>query len=113
VVTSTGEDPGPADRSLEEAAGCTGVPAGREVHVDDLAELVDGRVEGHAVRISLRSYLSSHLLWTARHEAKLAEKIEAAHVAGRTLKGAFIQIMPLTWDSFLLPAIDRHPWLTI
>jgi hypothetical protein len=29
------------------------------------------------------------------------------------LKGAFIQIMPLTWDSFLLPAIDRHPWLTI
>jgi hypothetical protein len=29
------------------------------------------------------------------------------------LKGAFIQIMPLTWDSFLLPVMDRHPGLTI
>jgi hypothetical protein len=30
-----------------------------------------------------------------------------------TAKGAFIQIMPLTWNSLLLPAMDRHPWLTI
>ena len=30
-----------------------------------------------------------------------------------TLKGAFIQIMPLTWDALLLPVVDRHPWLTI
>jgi hypothetical protein len=29
------------------------------------------------------------------------------------LKGAFIQIMPLTWHSFLLPVLDRHPGLTI
>jgi hypothetical protein len=29
------------------------------------------------------------------------------------LKGAFIQIMPLTWDSFLLPVMDKNPWLTI
>jgi hypothetical protein len=29
------------------------------------------------------------------------------------LKGAFIQIMPLTWDSFLLPVMDENPWLTI
>jgi hypothetical protein len=29
------------------------------------------------------------------------------------VKGAFIQIMRLTWDSFLLPVMDRHPWLTI
>jgi hypothetical protein len=28
-------------------------------------------------------------------------------------KGAFIQIMPLTWHSLLLPVIDRHPGLTI
>jgi hypothetical protein len=26
------------------------------------------------------------------------------------LKGAFIQIMPLTWDSFLLPVMDSHLW---
>jgi hypothetical protein len=26
-----------------------------------------------------------------------------------TLKGAFIEIMPLTWGSFLLPVMDRHP----
>jgi len=25
----------------------------------------------------------------------------------------FIQIMPLTWDSFLLPVMDKNPWLTI
>ena len=25
-------------------------------------------------------------------------------------EGAFIQIMPLTWDSFLLPVMDRDPW---
>jgi hypothetical protein len=25
------------------------------------------------------------------------------------LKGAFIQIMPLTWDSFLLPVMDKTP----
>jgi hypothetical protein len=31
----------------------------------------------------------------------------------RRLKGAFIQIMPLTWDSFLLPVMDKNPWLTI
>jgi hypothetical protein len=30
-----------------------------------------------------------------------------------TLKGAFIQITPLTWDSFLLPVMDKNPWLTI
>ena len=30
-----------------------------------------------------------------------------------SLKGAFIQIMPLTWDSFLLPFMDKNPWLTI
>jgi len=24
-----------------------------------------------------------------------------------SLKGAFIQIMPLTWDSFLLPVMDK------
>ena len=42
------------------------------------------RAEVHGPRIVLRSYFSSHLLWTARHEAKLAEKIEATHVAGRT-----------------------------
>jgi hypothetical protein len=29
------------------------------------------------------------------------------------VKGAFIQIMPLTWHSFLLPVMDRHPGLTI
>ena len=29
------------------------------------------------------------------------------------LKGAFIQIMPLTWDSFLPPVMERLPWLTI
>jgi len=29
------------------------------------------------------------------------------------VKGAFIQIMPLTWDSFLLPVMDKNPWLTI
>jgi hypothetical protein len=26
-----------------------------------------------------------------------------------TVKGAFIQIMPLAWDSFLPPVMDRHP----
>jgi hypothetical protein len=26
-----------------------------------------------------------------------------------SLKGAFIQIMPLTWDSFLLPVMDKTP----
>jgi putative oxidoreductase len=31
----------------------------------------------------------------------------------RNVKGAFIQIMPLTWDSFLLPVMDKNPWLTI
>jgi hypothetical protein len=30
-----------------------------------------------------------------------------------SMKGAFIQIMPLTWDSFLLPVMDKNPWLTI
>ena len=25
------------------------------------------------------------------------------------VKGAFIQIMPLTWDSFLLPVMDKNP----
>ena len=30
-----------------------------------------------------------------------------------SVKGAFIQIMPLTWDSFLLPVMDKNPWLTI
>jgi hypothetical protein len=30
-----------------------------------------------------------------------------------TLKGAFIQITALTWDSFLLPVMDKNPWLTI
>jgi hypothetical protein len=34
--------PGSADRSLEEPAGGIPVPARREEHVDDLAELVDG-----------------------------------------------------------------------
>jgi len=29
------------------------------------------------------------------------------------VKGAFIQIMPLTWDLFLLPVMDGHPALTI
>jgi len=29
------------------------------------------------------------------------------------MKGAFIQIMQLTWHSFLLPLMDRHPGLTI
>jgi len=29
------------------------------------------------------------------------------------LKSAFIQIMPLTWDSFLLPVMDSQPWRTI
>ena len=29
------------------------------------------------------------------------------------LKGAFIQFMPLTWDSLLLPVMDKNPWLTI
>jgi len=29
------------------------------------------------------------------------------------LKGAFIQIMPLTWESFLLPVMDKNSWLTI
>jgi hypothetical protein len=61
-----------------------GGDAERRVDVTVSPPTVEIRVEGHAVRISLRSYLSSHLLWTARHEAKLAEKIEAAHVAGRT-----------------------------
>jgi hypothetical protein len=37
-----GRDPGPIDRSLEEVAGCFGVPARWEEDVDDLAELVDG-----------------------------------------------------------------------
>jgi hypothetical protein len=37
----------------------------------------------------------------------------ASRTAGVTLKGAFIQIMPLTWDSFLPPVMDRHPWQTI
>jgi len=27
------------------------------------------------------------------------------------VKGASIQIMPLTWHSFLLPVMDRHPGL--
>jgi hypothetical protein len=35
-------DPGPAYGPLEEPPGCLGVPARREEHVDDLAELVDG-----------------------------------------------------------------------
>jgi hypothetical protein len=30
-----------------------------------------------------------------------------------SLKGAFIQIMPLTWHSFLRPVMDRHLGLTI
>jgi hypothetical protein len=29
------------------------------------------------------------------------------------LKGAFIQIMPLTWGSFFLPVMDRYSWLTV
>ena len=29
------------------------------------------------------------------------------------VKGAFIQIMPLTWDSLLLPFWTGTPWLTI
>jgi NADPH-dependent 2,4-dienoyl-CoA reductase/sulfur reductase-like enzyme len=32
---------------------------------------------------------------------------------GTTVKGALIQIMPLTWDSFLLRVMDMHPWQTI
>jgi hypothetical protein len=31
----------------------------------------------------------------------------------KDLKGAFVQIMPLTWHSFLRPVMDRHPGLTI
>ena len=46
-----GRDPGPADRSLEEAAGCLGVAVRREEHVDDLAKLVD-RTEQVAPRPS-------------------------------------------------------------
>jgi len=34
-------------------------------------------------------------------------------MANGTLKGSFIQIMPLTWDSLLLPVMTRHPWFTI
>jgi hypothetical protein len=45
--------------------------------------------------------------------AVVVPQSNAARTAIPMLKGAFIQIMPLTWDSFLLPAIDRHPWLTI
>jgi hypothetical protein len=45
---------------------------------------VEARAQVYGPRILLRSYLSSHLLWTARHEAKLAEKIEAAHGSGRS-----------------------------
>jgi hypothetical protein len=37
-----GRDPGPVDRSVEEATGCLFVPPWREEDVDDLAELVDG-----------------------------------------------------------------------
>ncbi len=36
-----------------------------------------------AGRISMRSYFSSHLLWTARHTSELAGRIESAH-AGRS-----------------------------
>jgi hypothetical protein len=37
-----------------------------------------------SLRITLRSYFSSHLLWTAQREAELAGRMEAAHVAGRS-----------------------------
>jgi len=30
-----------------------------------------------------------------------------------SLTGALIQIMPLTWDSFVLPVMDTIPCLTI
>jgi hypothetical protein len=34
-------------------------------------------------------------------------------MARENLRGASIQIMPLTWDSFLLHVMDGHPWQTI
>ncbi len=37
-----GREPGAADCLGEEPPRCSGVPARREVHVDDMAELVDG-----------------------------------------------------------------------
>lgn len=43
---------------------------------------VHSAVHTHAageVRLTVRSYFSSHLLWTAEHEAELARKIEAVH----------------------------------
>jgi hypothetical protein len=35
------------------------------------------------------------------------------HATSMGVKGASIQIMPLTWDSFLLPSWTSTPWLTI
>jgi len=41
---------------------------------------------------------------------ELPTRLERQQVS---VKGASIQIMPLTWDSFLLPGMDENPWLTI
>ncbi len=43
-----GRDPSAGDRLGEEPPCCLGVPAKREEHVDDLAELVDGPETGSA-----------------------------------------------------------------
>jgi hypothetical protein len=45
---------------------------------------------------------------TVRVESMVAMKMVAEDDA-TSLKGAFIQIMPLTWDSFPLPVMDRPP----
>jgi hypothetical protein len=53
------------------------------------------------------------VLETARDAADANTTFTWASEAFLNVKGAFIQIMALTWDSFLLPVMDRHPWLTI
>jgi hypothetical protein len=46
---------------------------------------------------------AAFLLQTMAWDRDLAGNSKAS------LKGAFIQIMPLTWDSLLLPVMDKHP----
>jgi hypothetical protein len=41
---------------------------------------------------------------------QLRVRVRGSSGRGGNLKGAFIQIMPLTWDSFLLPVMDSHLW---
>ena len=83
---------------LEEQAGLTlsgrvttfpardGVPCSKCGSLERRTEII--RSTGDAIvasslRVTLRSYFSSHLLWTAQREAALAGEMEA-HVAGRS-----------------------------